>query len=91
MEEKNCEKETIHLHVGESAILELIRRYRRQIPRLRTQIEKLEAREENLSVYGHRDLGYFRGRLSAMEDIVDDLRNLIETTEERWGDVFEDV
>lgn len=59
-------------------IEELIRRYSRQLERSRAKESDFEQRKENLSVHGHWSLGYFGGRASLYEDIIDDLNDLID-------------
>ena len=72
--------------VSRAQVEEIIRRLERQIGRIKPRVAKLEANEQNLSIHGYRDLGYFRGRLSAMEDMADDLKTLLDSSEERWVD-----
>lgn len=63
--------------VSKAQIEALLSRTERSIERLKPRIEKLENNKENLTVHGYQDLGYFRGRLSALEDVADDLRCLL--------------
>ena len=49
------------------------RQLRRQIERLKKQIQSYEERKENLSVHGYWDLGYFQGKLAVMEDWLDSI------------------
>ena len=50
------------------------RQLERQIERTRKRIQDYEAHEDTLSAYGHWSLGYFRGKLTVMEDWLDDIR-----------------
>ena len=50
------------------------RQLRRQIERLKKQIQGYEERKENLSVHGYWDLGYFQGKLAVMEDWLDSIK-----------------
>lgn len=47
---------------------------KRQIERLKLQIQDLEERKEKLSVHGYWDLGYYRGKLTVMEDWLDNIQ-----------------
>ena len=55
----------------------LIKKYKRQIERYKEKIKKLEIRKEHLSIFGYQEMGYFKGRLSAWEDMIDDLEELL--------------
>lgn len=71
--------------VCKSQIETILKRLDRQIERLKPRIAALEEKKSRLSVHGFQDLGYYRGRVSAMEDMVDDLRELLKASEERWS------
>jgi hypothetical protein len=47
---------------------------KRQIERIKRRIQDYEERKENLSVHGYWDLGYYRGKLTVMEDWLDAIR-----------------
>lgn len=44
----------------------------RSIKRCKDAIQKLEEDKDNLSIHGHWSLGYWQGRLSALEDIQEE-------------------
>ena len=46
----------------------------RQIARIKKRIQDYEDRESTLSVHGHWSLGYYKGKLTVMEDWLDDIR-----------------
>jgi hypothetical protein len=46
---------------------------RRMIKRNKAHLKQLQDKQENLSVWGYRDMGYFEGRLSVLEDLLDEL------------------
>ena len=46
----------------------------RQIARVKKRIQDYENHENTLSVHGHWSLGYYRGRLTVLEDWLDDIR-----------------
>ena len=48
----------------------------RQIERIRKRIQEYEEKKETLSVRGYWSLGYYQGKLAAMEDWLDYLREL---------------
>lgn len=56
---------------------ELIRKYERQLKRCRTKESLMEQKKDRLSVHGYWDLGYFGGRATLYEDVVDDLKELL--------------
>ena len=39
----------------------------------RAILKQLQDRQENLSVWGYRDMGYYEGRLSVLEDLLDEI------------------
>lgn len=43
------------------------------IKRNRVQLKQLEDRQDTLSIWGYRDIGYYHGRLSVLEDLLDDI------------------
>jgi hypothetical protein len=43
------------------------------IERNRAILKQLQDRQENLSVWGYRDMGYYEGRLSVLEDLLDEI------------------
>ena len=45
----------------------------RMIKRNKAHLKQLQDKQENLSVWGYRDMGYFEGRLSVLEDLLDEL------------------
>jgi hypothetical protein len=44
-----------------------------QIKRTKDRIKELEDNQKNLSRHGYWSLGYFKGRLTVLEDWLDDL------------------
>lgn len=50
-----------------------IKRVKRYIKRARYRVQELRSRKGSLSKFGYWDLGYYEGRLSVLEDILDDL------------------
>lgn len=58
-------------------IEKLIKKYERQLQRSLYRKSDLEVRKNNLSKYGYWDLGYFDGRASLYEDVIDDLEELL--------------
>ena len=46
---------------------------RRMIKRNKARLKQLQDKQENLSVWGYRDMGYFEGRLSVLEDLLDEI------------------
>ena len=59
-------------------IAELIRGYERQQKRAAAKEADYQSREEQLSSHGHWSLGYHGARA----DVIDDLRQCLEDTEE---------
>lgn len=49
------------------------RQIKHKIERTQDRIDDLKLREENLSKHGHWSLGYFEGRLSVLEDLLDEI------------------
>ena len=43
------------------------------IERNQVILKKLQDKQENLSVWGYRDMGYYEGRLSVLEDLLDEI------------------
>ena len=82
--EKRNEKIPRSLVVSRTRVAEMFKKLERQIERLKPRVEDLEARKHQLSVHGYQDLGYFRGRLSAMQDIADELKDLLDSSEVKW-------
>ena len=69
------------------------RQIQRQIERTKKHIADYEARKDNLSVHGYWSFGYYQGKLTAMEDALDDIEEaeLIvaqETAEKIFADIF---
>ena len=48
-------------------------RLQRSINRAKQQLEQLQEREEHLSKWGYEEMGYYKGRLSVLEDWLDEL------------------
>lgn len=48
-------------------------RIKRQIKRCQEKLNDLQSREEHLSKYGYWDMGYFKGRMTTLEDWLDEL------------------
>lgn len=49
-------------------------RLQRMIDRAKEKLKDLEERKESLSKHGYWDIGYFKGRISVLEDWIDDIR-----------------
>lgn len=49
---------------------------KRQIERIRKRIQEYKEKKEALSVYGYWSLGYYHGKLSALEDWLDYMKEL---------------
>lgn len=49
-------------------------RLQRMINRAKEKLKDLEERKDNLSKHGYWDIGYFKGRISVLEDWLDDIR-----------------
>jgi len=45
----------------------------RKINNTKKKLMELEEREEHLSKHGYWDMGYFKGKLSVLEDWLDEL------------------
>jgi hypothetical protein len=43
------------------------------IERNKAALKRLQDKQENLSVWGYRDMGYYEGRISVLEDLLDDM------------------
>ena len=54
---------------------------KRQIERIRKRIQEYEEKKETLSVHGHWSLGYYQGKLSALEDWLNSMQELKEGVE----------
>ena len=50
-------------------------RLKRMIQRAEEQLKDLKEREEHLSKHGYWDIGYFTGRISALEEWLDEISN----------------
>jgi hypothetical protein len=48
-------------------------RLQRQIYKCKEKLNDLKSREEHLSKHGHWDMGYFQGKLSVLEDWLDEI------------------
>ena len=48
-------------------------RLQRQIYKCKEKLNALKSREEHLSKHGHWDMGYFQGKLSVIEDWLDEI------------------
>lgn len=69
------------------------RQIQRLIERTKKHIAEYEARKDSLSVHGYWSLGYYQGKLTAMEDALDDIEEaeLIATheiAEKIFADIF---
>ena len=49
-------------------------RLQRMIKRANESLKDLENRKENLSKHGYWDIGYFKGRISVLEEWLDEIR-----------------
>lgn len=58
-------------------IKKLIRKYERQAERCHAKESLMEQKKDRLSVHGYWDLGYFGGRATLYEDVIDDLKELL--------------
>ena len=43
------------------------------IERNQTTLKQLQDNQDKLSVWGYRDMGYYEGRLSVLEDLLDEI------------------
>lgn len=43
------------------------------IERNKAQLKQLQDKQDTLSVWGYQDIGYYKGRLSVLEDLLDEL------------------
>jgi len=50
-----------------------IKKYQRKLHRAKQHLKELRANEKNLSKWGKHDLGYFKGYVTALENLFDDL------------------
>ena len=50
----------------------------RQLKRYSVRLDRLEDNKDNLSKYGYRDIGYYEGLTTGIEDIVDGLDELFD-------------
>ena len=50
-----------------------IKKWMRRLYRAKQHLKELKANEKNLSEWGKHDLGYFKGYVSAIENLFDDL------------------
>lgn len=48
-------------------------RLERQIYKYKEKLNDLKSREEHLSKHGYWDMGYFQGKLSVLEDLLDEI------------------
>lgn len=48
-------------------------RIKRQINRCQEKLDALKSREEHLSIHGYWDMGFLRGRITTLEDWLDEL------------------
>ena len=48
-------------------------RLEHMIERNQAMLKSLQNNQDNLSVWGYRDMGYYQGRISALEDWLDEL------------------
>ena len=55
-------------------------RVEHQIKRAKDAIEKLESEQEDLNEHGYWSLGYWKGRLSVLEDWLDELTETFDIT-----------
>lgn len=49
------------------------RKIKHKIDRTKKKIEDLETRKQDLSKHGYWSLGYWEGRLSVLEDLLDEM------------------
>ena len=68
------------------------RQIQRQIERTKKHITDYEIRKDNLSVHGYWSLGYYQGKLTAMEDALDDIEEAeLIATHEIAKKIFADI
>lgn len=48
-------------------------RLQHRIERNQAQLKILEDNQHNLSVWGYRDIGYYQGRISVLEEWLDEI------------------
>ena len=52
-------------------------RLEHMIERNQAMLKTLQSNQDNLSVWGYRDMGYYQGRISALEDWLDEMEDEI--------------
>lgn len=62
----------------QAEIKKLIKKYERQLKRCQKREQDLKEREKKLSIHGYWDLGFFSGKTSLYEDVIDDLKDLLQ-------------
>ena len=68
------------------------RQIQKQIERTKKHIADYEERKDNLSVHGYWSLGYYQGKLTAMEDALDDIEEAeLVATHEIAKRIFTDI
>ena len=68
------------------------RQLERQIERIKKNIEIYKVREKSLSAHGYWSLGYYQGKLTAMEDSLDDLEEAeLVATQETAEKIFAEI
>lgn len=50
-------------------------RLKHTVERERILLQKLKDNVDNLSAWGYRDMGYYQGRLSVLEDLLDEMES----------------
>lgn len=53
-------------------------RLKRQVDICKERLNDLKSREEHLSKHGYWDIGYFQGKLSVLEDWLDEMEECYE-------------
>ena len=68
------------------------RQIQRSIERTRKHIADYEARKDDLSIHGYWSLDYYQGKLTAMEDALDDIEEAeLVATQKIAEKIFSDI
>ena len=71
------DKETLADLVDKAPLLKILRNYKRQLGRIKPEIERLEDLGNDLSCAGNWSLGYHKGCIHVMETIIDDIEDML--------------
>ena len=74
------------LNVYDDAMNSTVRHYlKRKIERNKAKLKQLKDNQDNLSVWGYRDIGYYEGRLSVLEDLLDEMEETYSTVPDDYN------